>query len=252
MEDNTSGWKQDFLKDGFAVVRSIISRHDIEKARMLAAEIELAWRNGESIFEDIGSHLLERNAPRHGRVLDGVQGVFHRHPPFETLRSHPAIWSMLSSRLGEDIASVVDTLFFKPPGQNDTGIAFHRDEQFRRPRAKFRDLEQSYLQLGFPLEEHSPENGGLVFLPGSHKDLSRNATQQGSVRGVENLEATLDVDADELEAVELQPGDIVIWHPYTIHGSPPNRSTAKSRKFYVVGYMSARASDLGYPIGTKA
>jgi ectoine hydroxylase-related dioxygenase (phytanoyl-CoA dioxygenase family) len=141
--------------------------------------------------------------------------------------------------------SVVDTLFFKPPKQPGTGIAFHRDAQFRRPPEKFRNLNAKYVQMGIPLERHAAANGGLVLIPRSHLDMAINALQTESVRGIEDLSSTLETEGLQAEAIEMEPGDIVLWHPQTIHGSPPNGSPTMSRRFYVVGYMSAADCDLG-------
>ena len=79
-------------------------------------------------------------------------------------------------------------------------------------------------------------------------DQSVNSEQKQGVRGIDDLAATLDVGSSDLDAVEMEPGDVVLWHPYTIHGSPPNKSDSKSRKFYVVGYMAASCCDTGAPV----
>jgi hypothetical protein len=43
----------------------------------------------------------------------------------------------------------------------------------------------------------------------------------------------------------LDPGDVVIWNAYTIHGSQPNRSR-HSRRLYINGF--ARAADCDHGI----
>ncbi len=244
----SSVWECEFERQGFAVLRGLVDLQAVDEARSQADRVERAWRHGGGLGDYDQLRVLERDAPGSGRVLDGVQGVFRHFEPYQRLRSHPSITGLLQQKIGSDLVSVVDTLFFKPPRQPGTGIAFHRDAQFRKPPECFRDLAGSYVQVGLPLEPHGPENGGLVFVIGSHRDLSLDATQHHSVRGIDDLGSTLDIEGSELEAVELSPGDIVVWHPYTIHGSPPNRSTTKSRKFYVVGYMAAHACDVGEPV----
>ncbi|MGI9395098.1 MAG: phytanoyl-CoA dioxygenase family protein [Boseongicola sp.] len=238
-------WGSVFDDQGFAILRGVVQADAIEAARTQADAIERAWRNGEALSENGELRVLERDAPGSTRLLDGLQGLFKHFGPFQELRSHQKITGLLKSRLGSDLVSVVDTLFLKPPKQPGTGIAFHRDAQFRKPPESFRDLAATYVQVGFPLEPHGPENGGLVFVTGSHKDLTLDATQKKSVRGIDDLEGTLNVEGRKLTTLEASPGDIVLWHPYTIHGSPPNHSETNSRKFYVVGYMSAYACDVG-------
>lgn len=242
---SSRSWGRAFDDQGFAILRGVMDSQAIDSARKQADAIERAWRDGRALGEPGEIRVLERDTPALGRILDGLQGVFRHFESFQKLRSNPNVTGLLASRLGGELVSVVDTLFFKPPGQPGTGIAFHRDAQFRNPPERFRDLAKSYVQVGFPLEPHGPENGGLTFVVGSHLDHALDATQQKSVRGIDDLGDTLNVEGEELSVVEALPGDIVVWHPYTIHGSPPNSSETKSRKFYVVGYMSAHACDVG-------
>jgi Phytanoyl-CoA dioxygenase (PhyH) len=52
------------------------------------------------------------------------------------------------------------------------------------------------------------------------------------------------LDPADLVDVVLDPGDLVLWHPYTVHGSHPNRSTA-DRRSYINAYVVARDCDRG-------
>jgi ectoine hydroxylase-related dioxygenase (phytanoyl-CoA dioxygenase family) len=47
--------------------------------------------------------------------------------------------------------------------------------------------------------------------------------------------------------LDLQPGDAVFWHPYLLHGSPPNLSPTLNRRFLVSGYMRSSDCDAGDP-----
>ena len=44
--------------------------------------------------------------------------------------------------------------------------------------------------------------------------------------------------------VVMDPGDVVLWSPYAIHGSQPNRS-AESRRLYINGFARAADCDHG-------
>ena len=48
------------------------------------------------------------------------------------------------------------------------------------------------------------------------------------------------------EAIQLvlDPGDLVLWNPYLVHGSGPNRSD-HLRRFYINGYVRAADCDRG-------
>lgn len=241
-------WGAEFDENGFVVLRSVIDEEVISAARSLAGKL---WSD---LFEDAsckmpyGVRVLWRELPAGDSVPDAIQGGHKSYPELRALRNNQKIFEILAPRLGNALVSVVDTLFFKPPAQPGTGIAFHRDAQFRKPQEEYRDLDSRYVQIGFPLEQHGPDNGGLILAPGSHKDLSIDVVQTRSVRGIDDLESTLGKTKLRTVGVEMEPGDIVLWHPHTIHGSPPNRSTDRSRRFYVVGYMAASSCDAGEPL----
>lgn len=240
-------WEEEFETQGFAVLRGVLDPARVGAAFALSDRLWTAWSDGAGLG-DGDMRALQRALPQGGTVLDAIQGGHRAFDALQALRRDPALLDLLAPRLGHDLVSVVDTLFFKPPAQPGTGIAFHRDAQFRHPAEAYRDLETKYVQVGIPLERHGAENGGLVLLPGSHRDLTIDARQTRSVRGIDDLSATLADTGLEAVSVEMKPGDVVVWHPQTIHGSPPNRSTDRSRRFYVVGYMAAASCDAGDPV----
>ena len=52
------------------------------------------------------------------------------------------------------------------------------------------------------------------------------------------------LEPSHLVDLVLDPGDVALWGPYTIHGSGLNKS-AIDRRFYVNGYISAQNCDIG-------
>ena len=52
------------------------------------------------------------------------------------------------------------------------------------------------------------------------------------------------LDPDQMVNIILEPGDVALWLPYTLHGSGPNRSTI-DRRSYVNGYVIAENCDRG-------
>ena len=54
----------------------------------------------------------------------------------------------------------------------------------------------------------------------------------------------LGLDPQAVEVLALAPGDVALWHLYTLHGSGPNRSAA-DRRFYLNGYVRAADCDRG-------
>jgi ectoine hydroxylase-related dioxygenase (phytanoyl-CoA dioxygenase family) len=247
-ETKMQNWETEFDAEGFVVLRAAIDTDLVAAAKALSDRLWTDLADGGVSAAPEGLRVLKRDLSDGSRMLDAIQGGHRAYPELRALRNGRAVADILAPRLGRELVSVVDTLFFKPPAQPGTGIAFHRDAQFRKPPEKFRDLDTKYVQVGFPLERHGAENGGLVLVPRSHKNLSIDAVQTRSVRGIDDLDATLATDGLRTVSVELEPGDVVLWHPQTIHGSPPNRSENRSRRFFVVGYMAASSCDAGDPV----
>jgi ectoine hydroxylase-related dioxygenase (phytanoyl-CoA dioxygenase family) len=45
----------------------------------------------------------------------------------------------------------------------------------------------------------------------------------------------------------MDPGDVLMWNPFTIHGSQPNRST-RSRRVYINGFARSKDCDHGVDV----
>jgi hypothetical protein len=52
------------------------------------------------------------------------------------------------------------------------------------------------------------------------------------------------LSADGAIDLLLEPGDLVFWSPYLVHGSGSNRSDHR-RRFYINGYVRAEDCDRG-------
>jgi hypothetical protein len=52
------------------------------------------------------------------------------------------------------------------------------------------------------------------------------------------------LDPARLIDLDLAPGDVALWNPFTIHGSGPNVS-AHDRRFYLNGYVRAADCERG-------
>ncbi len=138
-------------------------------------------------------------------------------------------------------------MHWKPPGAK-AEFGLHQDSRSRRPRDAFRELATSYVQTGIAIDPHTPANGAMVVVPGSHRlgelpfDASRPAMDV-ALDDSANLQR-LGVDAAKTVPLTMQPGDLALWHVHTLHGSGPNRA-AIDRRLYINGYVTAANCDRG-------
>lgn len=240
----------DFRSRGYAIFRGVFAPARIDELIEEANVIRARGLRRSRTESGEPAKWLVASAEGYEPVIRGVQNVHRISSPFERVRTEPRILDIIGPIIGEDIKSVVTTLFWKPPGEKRTAIAYHQDCAFRRPAESFRNLDASYVELGLALDPHGPANGGLRVVAGSHKRGDLGIKRQGSVM----LEspaafdlAAIGLDRAEEVAIELDPGDVIIWSAYLLHGSMPNTSPVLDRRFFVVAYMRSGDCDVGDP-----
>jgi len=238
----------DFRDAGYARIPGVFGPAEIDTYLQEADRLKGLVRAGGPGAGSDQVRVLSVDREDGSTLLRAVQHSHHISPTFDRLRADARIHDILRPLLGPSIKSLLNTLFWKPPGEARTAIAYHQDCAFRRPKNHYRNLSRSYVQLGVALDPHGPENGGMRFVPGSHKlgDLRIERTRSVMLDGP----ASSDLSREGLEglselAIRLAPGDVVIWSAYLLHGSPPNPSPVMDRRFFVAAYMRSSDCDVG-------
>jgi ectoine hydroxylase-related dioxygenase (phytanoyl-CoA dioxygenase family) len=165
------------------------------------------------------------------------------HAGLNAFRTSRRLLDLVTRLLGPDLNSITNQMHYKNPGD---GVSFqmHQDCAFRKPDAAYRDLWSNFLQTAIAVDPATVENGCLQLVPYSHRD--RKNLLEGGYEGWEANGANDRVLAGLPPAENglMDPGDVLIWNPYTIHGSQPNRS-ARSRRVYINGFARSEATDHG-------
>ncbi len=168
------------------------------------------------------------------------------HEGLTRFRTSPRLLSLVMPLLGLDLRQITNQMHWKNPGD---GVSFqmHQDCTFRKPDSAYRDLYGGFLQTAIAVDPATDQNGCLQLVPTSH--LERKALLEGGYEGWEANGANLKV-LERLPPAEnglMLPGDVLIWNPFTIHGSRPNQS-AKSRRVYINGFARAADCDHGVKV----
>ena len=90
------------------------------------------------------------------------------------------------------------------------------------------------------------ENGCLSVIPGSHRrDVQAHVPDKrpGANQGYTEIEG---VDEDSAVVMEMEPGDLLVFHSHLMHKSVDNRSTDR-RMAMVYHYGVAGTSNLATP-----
>ena len=236
-----------YRSQGYAVLPAAFDPAEIAA---IAAGFDRHWAMGMSYRTSYRhGNLFYRlgNDPKLGMIVRLVQWPSYGDPGLEQIRRHPRMFEVLEPLLGRDIKQIVNQLHWKPPGAAAADFAFHQDARFRRPPEAYRNLAISYVQTGLAIDRHTRENGCMRVLPGSHlRGALAIPTPAQVLAGPPTDEALRAAGLDPAEALdlELQPGDLVIWSAFLVHGSGAN-TTAGDRRFYINGYVRAADCDRG-------
>lgn len=97
--------------------------------------------------------------------------------------------------------------------------------------------------LWVPVDPVTTENGGLVYVRGSHRDGKRYRPNvfisQASLPGAEGDDLP-DIEGHpenfDLVSFDVEPGDVLVHHYHTVHGAGGNRSRYQVRRAATLRY----------------
>lgn len=235
-----------FEAEGYAVIRGVFSTEDIAEMAAAFDRIQDRALAGGRSWRDRNVFFCMAEEPGHGRVLRYAQWIAWLDPVLEQVRRDPRLFAILEPLIGRDIKQIINQLHWKPPGAR-AEFGFHQDSRSRRPRTAYRNLAKSYVQTGIAIDPQRTENGAVVVVRGSHRlgELPYDPARPSMHEALDTADlARLGIDPANVVTLELEPGDVALWHVHTLHGSGPNRSTI-DRRFYINGYVTAANCDRG-------
>jgi Phytanoyl-CoA dioxygenase (PhyH) len=235
-------WPERYRRDGFAHLPGVFTSAE---AGELAGYFDDILALGQGLTQVTKQGLAEfRVVPIAGKpTLKFAKWAASLHPGLDRFRQSPRLLETAMALLGPDLRQITNQMHYKNPGDG-VSFQFHQDCTFRKPDTAYRNLDRSFLQIAIAVDPSTKENGCLQFVPGSHREAK--ALLEGGYEGWDannrNL-AVLDRFPEPVNGL-MDPGDLIVWSPYTIHGSRPNRS-AKPRRVYINGFARAADCDHG-------
>lgn len=237
-----------FHRDGWAVVRGVFAPSEVaaihaatDRLRDWALSFGGNYRHGNLVtwIDQIGPDL----------VLRGMQWPAHRETVLESVRTDPRMLAIVAGIAGLDLRQIINQIHWKPPGSRSS-IQWHADRKNRTPVEAFRDLESSYVQTAIAVDPMVVDNGPLLLVQGSHRRpgcLNDQGYGNFARDGIDrSMIHRLGFSDDDIIAVACEPGDVILWHVDTIHGSDLNRHQRLDRCIYINGYISARSTMRGH------
>lgn len=235
-------WIDAYWEQGFAHIPAVFPASEIKE---LAGYFDEVRAMGEGLTEVTKRGLAEfRVIPIQGRpTLKFAKWASSAHAGLDKFRTSPRLLAVAMALLGPNLRQITNQMHYKNPGDG-VSFQFHQDCTFRKPDAAYRNLLKSFCQIAIAVDESTVENGCLQFIPGSHKE--KRALLEGGYEGWESnggnaaMLSRFPAPVDGL----MEPGDLMIWSAFTIHGSQPNRSS-RSRRVYINGFARAEDCDHG-------
>jgi ectoine hydroxylase-related dioxygenase (phytanoyl-CoA dioxygenase family) len=222
-----------FYQDGFLIVEKLFSRDEVvalgeaaERLRAVGREIAAdlpaggPGETGETRIEHAGSQFVF-GAVGGSRRLLRVVWAGGCEADFLANGRDPRLTGIVGQLFGSDRAvHLLNQLHAKYP--ND-GLEFeaHQDSEHRRygtPEWRDVDGRGSYVQTVVAIDDTTPDNGPLIFYPGtSRRGHLDPAEVRSRFRGQPGVPAL------------LEAGSAAFFGPYVVHRSEENRGAAPRR-----------------------
>jgi phytanoyl-CoA hydroxylase len=206
-----------FDEKGFYLAKGVFNSSELDA---LEVDFDRIVRQ----ITDSGEHVNGRwGGPEMERLNAGATVVTHTHnvqqfsAKWMQAMLHPRFLEYAEALIGEDIILHHSKLFQKP-AENGAPFPMHQDWDY------FPTVKDSMIAGIIHVSKATDEMGCLRVFPGSHK-LGRLDQSNGN--------------SDALAAypiqnpIETEPGDVIFFHYFLIHGSMPNRSN-ETRKTVLV------------------
>jgi ectoine hydroxylase-related dioxygenase (phytanoyl-CoA dioxygenase family) len=234
--------------EGYAVVRGFLSSSEITQ---VGAEADKMYQEG------LKHHATYRDKNLLFEVLDDPKAnrrvVLQAHwtawlsPFMEQMRRSPKYNGVLAPFLGADIKQISHQIHWKPPGAKYTSYRFHQDARFREGNVKDFSHLQSTLTTGLAIDRQTVANGALRVIPRSHTLGYLGLSDDGPIMVGQTQDEELQragLDPSNIVTCEMEPGDLLLWTLFTVHGSAPNVSDY-DRRFMINSYVRAGDSERG-------
>jgi ectoine hydroxylase-related dioxygenase (phytanoyl-CoA dioxygenase family) len=235
-------------REGYAIVRGFFAAADMaaigaEVDRLYADSIarhHATYRHKNLLLEILDDPRAQR------RVMLQAHWSAWISPLLEEMRRDPRYLQVLEPCLGRDIKQITHQLHWKPPGAKYTFYRYHQDARFRNAAA-VRYLLYGTVNTGLAIDPQTAANGALRVIPRSHLRGYLGLSEDGTIMTGSTPDDDLvrcGLNPSSVVTCEMQPGDLLLWTLYTVHGSAPNLSHL-DRRFMINSYTRAADSERG-------
>jgi len=232
-------------EEGYAIIRGFVPADEIAAIESAvdavyaeAAKHPKTYRDGNLMFEIVNDPQAREKLVIQSHWASWINKTL------EEERRRPRVLEALEPLVGRSIKQLANQIHWKHPHGKYTFYRYHQDVRFRENKAAYGDFDRSWVTTGLAVNQQDAGNGALQVFPRTHKRGYLGLSEGGAIMTGETPEQHLidaGIDPEDMVQCELEPGDLVLWTLYTVHGSPPNTSD-RIRKFIINSYVAADAS----------
>jgi hypothetical protein len=213
-----------YREHGYLAGIRLLNDEQVEALRNEVMALVDPQHPGNSLFYEFNSN--ESADPR--KILFHALGAWRIAQGLHDILWHPAFTVAASQLLGGAVRFWHDQIFYKPAHHGGI-VIWHQDYSYWT-----RTQPMAHLSCWIGLDESTRENGGVHYVPGSHKwNLLPRADFANDMDAI--VESLTPEQRREFKpvAIELKQGESSFHHPLMVHGSYENR-TDKARRAVVL------------------
>ena len=230
----------DYMSNGVIQVHQVFTPSEIDTLRdTFTTQVET-----DPTFSRLDHHISPDDIlSRYPRFVQP-----HRHSESDAGRL--AFKTMIDQRLIKIVQNLIDgpvfgaqsMFYFKPPTAR--GQALHQDNFF------LQTSPETCLAAWIAIDDSDSENGGLIVIPGSHKNkvLCHEEADPAVSFSTNTVKLPRDEDGNEVEVRKVQTvlkaGDVLFFHGSLVHGSMPNRTQDKFRRSLIYHYIPQSSTEV--------
>lgn len=186
---------------GYTTIRGVLSEDQVERAKTaLLKRVEDNTGHPVDIETD-----TEFKSPM-GASMDYLHYMLYEDPVFEEILMAEKPLAIVSYLVGESCVLSSLGCHFKAPGPTGV-VTLHADTRGPQPFA----THAQTANVNYALTPYTREAGATALVPGSHRYARQPTLAESSLVGEQCNPAAVPAD--------LAPGDCVVWHGHTWHGS---------------------------------
>ena len=243
MFDSSLKFKYD--SQGFLVVEDVFEQTDLVQMREL---IDRIVQNPDSAPDGVqisreGDTVADKNsdAAQHTDIR-GIAFMARFDPRFQSFARNPKLLELVRGLIGPRVKVFRDQMLLKPPGGQAKPL--HQDQSYFRVQPE-NDLVTAWIAL----DDATPENGCMCYVPGSHRYGIFEITSDPD-RPVHHVPDTSQVTLEEPVSCPVPAGSVIFHHGCVLHNSEINR-TETWRKAVIFHFSTSDAKSENEPLNNQ-